>query len=99
MIGVHVHGQPSQSRQLLQLTLQSRSTAEVLQLTYDAEHRGQCHLTDPKTETLVGAEAKVCVLVQIAVQADLLRIRPGLGIVAGRYLNVEERRELISGQS
>lgn len=89
IISVHIHSQASNGRQLLQLTLWSRRTTEILQLSNNPQHSRQCDLAHAEAEALVWTKAKVGVLTQVTIQTDLVRIRPCLGIVACRDLDNE----------
>lgn len=82
MLSIHIHSQTSQGGQLLQLTLWSRRTTKILQLSDNPQHSRQCDLTHAEAEALVRTKAKVGVLTQVAVQTDLFRVGPCLGVVA-----------------
>lgn len=82
MLRIHIHGQTPQGRQFLQLTLGSRSTAQILKLPDYPQHGGQCYLTHAESETLMGTKAEVGILTQVSVEADLFGVWPCLGVVA-----------------
>lgn len=74
MLRIHVHGDATDSLDLLELTLRTRGTTEVVQFPNHSEHGRQSNFAHIEAETLVATEAKVNVLAQVAVQPDLLGI-------------------------
>lgn len=86
MLRIHVHGDATDSLNLLELTLRTRGTTEVLQFPNHSEHGRQGNFAHIKAETLVATEAKVNVLAQVTVQPDLLGIWECLGVMTASNL-------------
>lgn len=84
MIRSHVDVKPAGSGDLLELTLGTRGTPEVVQSSHHLHHRGDRHLTGPLPQAGVRSFAVVDIFVHAVRDVDLVGIRPENHRVPGR---------------
>ena len=75
MLSIHVHGDPSQSIEPLQVTLRTRRTADIIQPPKDFEHSGKCNGTHFDAQALMRTKAEVSVQAHITIKTDLVGVR------------------------
>jgi hypothetical protein len=61
VLGIHIHGNSTQSIELLQMALRTRGTTDIIQPPKDLEHSGKRNGAHFDTEALVRTPAEVSV--------------------------------------
>lgn len=74
VLGIHIHGDSSQSVKPLQMALETRGATDIIQSSKNLEHSGKCKRAHFNTQAFMGTEAKVGVQTHITVQTDLVGI-------------------------
>lgn len=74
MLGIHIHGDSSQSIKPLQVALGSRGAANIIQSPKNLEHSGKCKRAHFNTQAFMRTEAEVSVQAHITIKTDLVGI-------------------------
>lgn len=82
MLGIHIHGDSSQSIKPLQMALWPGGTTDIIQSPKDFEHSGKRERAHFHAQAFMGTEAKVSVQAHITVKADLVGIGKGNRVAA-----------------
>ena len=82
MLGIHIHGDPSQSIKPLQMALWSGGTTNIIQSPKNFEHSGKRERAHFHAQAFMGTEAKVSVQTHITVKTDLVGIGEGNRVAA-----------------
>lgn len=91
VVSRHILCDATRSRELVQTTLRSGSTTQIVQSSDDLEHRRESGLAETKTQTPMRPESKVSVCVHVTVEPDFLGLLERSGVLACRYLEKEIR--------
>ncbi len=86
MIFPHVDIKPSRSWNLLELTLGTGCTPDVVEPSNNLEHRCQCHLAGIPTKTSMWTNSVVNIDIHGPVQAYRVRLREVLGLAISANL-------------
>lgn len=82
MLGIHIHGDSSQSIKPLQMALWPRGATDIIQSPKNFKHSGKCERAHFNAQAFMGTEAKVSVQAHVTVKTDLVGIGEGNRIAA-----------------